>query len=91
MALRIVLGSCGERPAIHNIHATVKDAAFSLDLFAREPQRRPLSTFGGTQPAFFMQDVVARHRHDALPLRELNLEHHRGVIAEIRRGEGEQS
>ena len=51
-------------------------------LFAGQPQRRVALAFGVAQAALLARDIVARHRHHALPLGELDLEHHQVLLAE---------
>src|SRR5262249_26557125 len=52
-------------------------------LFARKPKRCALPAFGSAQAAFLVQEIIARHWHDALPLGHLDLEHHGRMVAEV--------
>src|SRR5215470_9815289 len=50
--------------------------------FAGESQRRALPQLARTQPRALAHEVVARHRDHALPLGQLQLDHHHRLLAE---------
>src|SRR5581483_1215952 len=52
--------------------------------FSRQLQPRALAAFDAAQTCLLAGDVVARHRHDALALGQLDLDIHHGVLAERR-------
>src|SRR5579875_196375 len=58
-------------------------------LLAREPERHCLLGFDRPQAALLAADIVARHRSDALPLGDLDLEIHHRLLAERLLGGGE--
>jgi hypothetical protein len=45
-------------------------------LLAGETQRLALPAFGRAQALFFARNIVASHRHNALPFGELDLKDH---------------
>ena len=67
-----------------------REARACRESFAGEPQRRTLARLrSARRRAVSARDVVAGHRHHALPLGQLHLEHHHGLLAEGHLGRGE--
>src|SRR5262245_60229858 len=66
-------------------------AVAKAESLARQTQRRSASALERSESRLFARNVIAGHRHDALPLGQLQLEHHHGLLAEghLRRREVE--
>src|SRR5205814_285012 len=54
----------------------------TAESLACQPQRPTLPALQREQPLDLARDIIARHRHDALAMGELELEHHRRLVAE---------